>query len=373
MIFRGSLIVFMLMGSYGSTQAQWIDIANVYVNQVETELGGLAIEINYELNAENVSEDHPAYVFIRCSMDEGQTWQLIDPDFMQGDGFDIVSSSGTKKVTWWGSGFQGNNIPIFKVRGLPMARIPAGEFNMKSFPAGGKDPSKTERPNTILPEYFMAINETTNGMYAEFLNEMGKDGLGWHDRMANSKRGGISRTDSAKLICYKPIPGRENYPIIYVSWYDAYAFLSWCGLILPSEAMWEKAFVGGLFLDGDETKQNANQMPARDYPWGNEKPLEGGIFRCNIDGNEDGYANQAPVGSFSNYSSPYGINDLAGNVAEWTLDWYTTTYHAGLDGFRMVRGGSWMAMPIECDAVSGATQFPIKESSIMGFRGAYLK
>jgi len=60
---------------------------------------------------------------------------------------------------------------------------------------------------------------------------------------------------------------------------------------------------------------------------------------------------------------------MAGNVVEWTLDWYSTSYHTGLDGFRMVRGGSWMAVPAACDAITGATQLPIKESSIMGFRG----
>jgi formylglycine-generating enzyme required for sulfatase activity len=62
---------------------------------------------------------------------------------------------------------------------------------------------------------------------------------------------------------------------------------------------------------------------------------------------------------------------MAGNVAEWTLDWYSTSYHVGLDGFRMVRGGSWMAVPSACDAVTGATQLPLKESSIMGFRACY--
>ena len=63
------------------------------------------------------------------------------------------------------------------------------------------------------------------------------------------------------------------------------------------------------------------------------------------------------------------MSDLAGNVAEWTLDWYTTTFHVGIDGFRMVRGGSRMDLPVGVDAVSGATQFPIKESNIIGFRG----
>ena len=76
------------------------------------------------------------------------------------------------------------------------------------------------------------------------------------------------------------------------------------------------------------------------------------------------------MGSFGDFNSPYGVCDMAGNVAEWTADWYTTPYHVGLDGFRMSRGGSWMAVPEAVDGVSGATYLPLKESSIMGFRGA---
>jgi formylglycine-generating enzyme required for sulfatase activity len=372
-LYRVFSFTFMYLAFVHSSCAQWADIAEIRIDKVVTELGGPAVEITYQLNASNVTEELPVYVFIRCSMDDGTTWQLINHAYLQGNGFGIVTSAGSKKVTWWGSGLKEGEIPELKIRGLLMVRIPAGEFKMKSFPAGGKDPSKQERPNTNLPEYFMAVNETTNAMYADFLSEMGKDGSWWHNRMANPKIGGITKSDSTGRIIYKPIPGREIYPIIYVSWYDAHAFVNWCGLTLPSEVMWEKAFVGGLFLDGDASKKNVNPRPERNYPWGNEAPEEGGVFRCNIDGYADGYANQAPVGSFSEYQSPYGINDLAGNVAEWTLDWYTTSYHVGLDGFRMVRGGSWMAMPIECDAISGATQFPIKESSIMGFRGAFTK
>jgi len=219
----------------------------------------------------------------------------------------------------------------------------------------------------------MAVNETTISMYTDYLNEMGRYGSGWHDRMVNERRCGISRTDTLNRFVYNAQAGRENYPITYVSWYDACSFLQWCGLILPSETMFEKAFVGGIYLDGDDTRQVKNPHPERKYPWGDEIPFQGGVYRCNYDGDKDGYANLAPVGTFSEFSSPYRINDLAGNVAEWTLDWYNTTYHIGLDGFRMVRGGSWLDMPFAVDAVSGATQFPIKESSIMGFRGVLVR
>jgi len=325
--------------------AQWLDISNVNIKSIQTEHGGTLIEISYDLSEETLNEKIPAYIFVHYSLKGENSWHLIDPTYLEGDGFGIVTSQGTKTLLFWGAGEMGIKDLEVKIRGIKMAKIPAGNFNMKSFPGGGKDPFISKRPDTNLPEYYMFVNETTIEMYVDYLNEMGKYGAGWHERMANERRCGIIKTDSSGLFQYKTIPGRENYPITYVSWYDAHAFLQWCGLSLPTEAMFEKAFVGGLFLDGDDIKSVPNPNPERKYPWGDEVPYQAGIYRCNHDGDADGYSNLAPVGSFKDYPSPYGINDLAGNVAEWTLDWYTTTYHVGLDGFRMVRGGSWLAGP----------------------------
>jgi len=353
--------------------AQWLEITDVSISSTTTEQGGPVYAISYVLQGDDLSVDHPAYVFIRYSVDKGNSWHLVDKDFITGEGIGIIERPGKKEMLLWGSGETGIENPEICVRGIQMARVPAGRFIMRSFPAGGKDPSKTERPDTNLPEFYMAINETTISMYADFLNETGKSGGGWNDRMSNEMRCGIIRTGDMGDYTYSVIEGRDNYPVSYVSWYDAIHFLQWCGLTLPTEAMFEKAFVGGLYLGGDATESTPNEMPERKFPWGNEDPGQGGIFRCNFTGEEDGYAGLAPVGTFSTFSSPYGINDLAGNVSEWTRDWYTTMYHIGLDGFRMVRGGSWLADSFACDAISGATQFPIKESSIMGFRCAKLK
>ncbi len=348
---------------------QWLDISNVKLRGEQTELAGPKIIIEYDLNDPNISEASPAYVFIRCSRDSGKTWRLVPMDGLQGNGFDMVERPGHKQVIWWGTeqtSFADVNQVKVCVRGLAMARIPAGKFFMKSLPGGGKDDSKEITPEPDLPLFYMARCETTVSMYADYLNEIEGDGAGWNSRMSNSDRCGIIRNDDHM---YRVEPSRGNYPITYVSWYDATNFLQWCGLRLPTEAEWEKALRGGLYLDGDETKSGSNPKPERRYPWGDESPDEGGVFRCNYDGQDDGFAYTAPVGSFSRFASPYGICDLAGNVAEWTLDWYSTSYHAGLDGFRMVRGGSWMAVPAACDAITGATQLPLKESSIMGFRG----
>jgi len=367
-IFAG---IFLLWGSV--VYAQWMDITDVSIQPVITEEGGPVFEITYTLNDRSITGENPAYVFIHFSEDNGNTWNIIEPSFLSEEGIGIVEHSGKKKTLFWGSGELAIEDPAIMIRGLKMAKIPAGEFILNSFPAGGKDPSISERPDNNLPQFYMSINETTISMYVDFLNEKGKNGSGWNDRMANEKRCGISKTGNKGNYQYECVEGRENYPITYVSWYDANNFLQWCGLSLPTEAMFEKAFVGGIYLDGDQKKSIPNINPERKYPWGDEVPYQGGIYRCNYAGDEDGFSNLAPVGYFSKFPSPYGINDLAGNVSEWTQDWYSTTYHIGLDGFRMIRGGSWLAEPFACDAISGATQFPIKESSIMGFRGVLVQ
>ena len=360
----GAVVIF-----YGCSYANWLNITNVKIRQEPTELAGPKTIIEYDINDPNISPDTPAYVFVRYSRDSGKIWCLIPMDSLRGNGFDIVEKPGHKQIFWWGTAqtsFADLDKVKIRVRAIPMARIPAGEFVMKSLPGAGRDESKELKFDTNLSLFYMAKYETTIAIYTDYLNELGDGEVGWNRRMSNSDRCGITRNDDGT---YQVQPGRGNYPITYVSWYDAVNFLQWCGLRLPTEAEWEKALRGGLYLDGDQIKKKPNPMPERRYPWGNESPDADGVFRCNFDGEQDGFAYTAPVGSFPKFNSPYGICDLAGNVAEWTLDWYSTSFHVGLDGFRLVRGGSWMAVPAACDAITGATQLPLKESSIMGFRG----
>lgn len=365
--------------------SHWIEISNQKSTQEPTELGGPRIVIEYDINDKEISEDCPAYVFIRYSRDSGSSWELLSKEHLQGNGYGLVESSGHKKIIWWGTsetsfkilGETGEmriadfNQLKFHVRGMKMLRVPEGEFKMKSLPGGGYDESTSQEPVGELPLFYISKYETTVSMYAEYLNNTGREGAGWNKRMSDSNRCGLVQNGASPTFTYSVTPGRENYPVTYVSWYDAAAFLKWCGLRLPSEAEWEKAIRGGIYLDGDKTKQRKNPLPERKYPWGNESPNAKGVYRCNYDGDDDGFPYTAPVGSFDKFNSPYGVCDIAGNVAEWTLDWYSTSYHVGLDGFRMVRGGSWMAVPSACDAITGATQLPLKESSIMGFRACY--
>jgi formylglycine-generating enzyme required for sulfatase activity len=352
-----------------SSFANWLPVTGVNAWSEPTELAGPRLIVEYTLDAA-LTPEQPAYVFVRYRLGPEDTWRLLPAAVVGGNGAGIVTEGGARKIIWWGAGEHtcANVDQVeFRVRAIAMARVPGGAFTMRSLPGQGRDKSGMHSVPPALPTYYLARYETTTAMYADYLNEIGADGAGYHENMANEKRCGILREADGS---YSVAAGRETHPVTYVSWYDATGFLRWCGLRLPTEPEWEKASCGGLFLDGDETKAVPNPNPGRQFPWGDEVPNADGQFRCNYDGEEDGFPGTAPVGSFAAFHSPYGIADLAGNVNEWTENWYTTSYHAGLDGYRVVRGGSWLDVPAGCDGVTGATTLPIKESSIMGFRGA---
>ncbi len=105
----------------------------------------------------------------------------------------------------------------------------------------------------------------------------------------------------------------EDHPVVHVAWEDVEAYANWAGKTLPTEAEWEYASRGG--LEGTA------------YTWGDEHSPDGGVMANVWQGEfpwqnllEDGYARTAPVGSFP--ANGYGLHDMAGNVWEWTSDWY---------------------------------------------------
>jgi formylglycine-generating enzyme required for sulfatase activity len=133
----------------------------------------------------------------------------------------------------------------------------------------------------------------------------------------------------------KPLPGREQHPVVSVSWEDARRYCAWLSETagrahrLPTEAEWEKAARG---TDG------------RIYPWGDEWDAA----RCNT--SEGGLEAVAPVGGYPQGASPYGVLGMAGNVWEWTSSARADYPYDARDGRedqeietrRIVRGGSFL-------------------------------
>ncbi|HET6370767.1 MAG TPA: formylglycine-generating enzyme family protein [Nitrospiria bacterium] len=200
-----------------------------------------------------------------------------------------------------------------------MAAIPAGSFVMgsdevdregKSAELGLLKPiylDEHPRRDVFLPLYYIDRTEVTNAAYLKFIRSENRQ------PPSHWKGGSFS-------------PGRENYPVVNVNWYEANDYCRWAGKRLPTEAEWEKA---------------ARGSGGRIYPWGDTFDAQAG----NV--GQTGRGEATPVGSFPKDRSVYGVFDLAGNIMEWTADWYKaypgSDYNDASFGerFRVARGDAF--------------------------------
>ncbi len=158
--------------------------------------------------------------------------------------------------------------------------------------------------------------------------------------------------------------GKENHPVVNVTWDDANAYAQWAGKRLPTEAEWEKA------ASWDEIKKQK-----RVYPWGNDFDAS----KCNS--SESGIGGTTPVGKYSPQGdSFYGVADMAGNVWEWCADWYDENYYKNSPKenpkgpasgqYRVLRGGSWYFDRYGVGAAARYLGGPGDRGADVGFRCA---
>jgi formylglycine-generating enzyme required for sulfatase activity len=143
--------------------------------------------------------------------------------------------------------------------------------------------------------------------------------------------------------------GREDHPVVQVSWNDAVAYCGWAGLRLPTEAEWEYAARGGL--------------AGHHFPWGDELEPNGehrmNVFQGTFPGDnrgDDGYLGTAPVAAFP--PNGFGLHNVTGNVWEWCADWFAADayrHHGAANPTgpasgtrRVMRGGSYLCHASYC-------------------------
>ncbi len=264
--------------------------------------------------------------------------------------------------------------------GAPMVLVPAGEFWMGS----SDDPTAwtaLPRHRVVLSTFYLDKYEITNRRFQQFVQQNSyhttaeQTGKAWAFTIAGiaADVNGANwlRPEGRETVFDSK---REEHPVVSVSWNDAQAYCRWVGKRLPTEAEFEYA-----------TRAGTETL----YWWGNGSP--GSLRVENLDdeslkrqypqrkfgfsGYDDGYIRTAPVGSFE--PNPFGFHDLAGNISEWTSDYYGSYENSpernpkgpSHGDSRVNRGGSWY----EHDTARSATRnfnSPSELYSNLGFRCA---
>jgi serine/threonine-protein kinase len=235
---------------------------------------------------------------------------------------------------------------------MKMVFVPGGEFIM------GSDVYYDEKPIHLvrLNAFWIDQTEITNAMFAAFLNE--------HSNLLGDRITALDTKDEDAHIhladgSWQAIQGYEAHPVVEVTWYGAVAYCSWAGRRLPTEAEWEKA---------------ARGTDRRIYPWGNDEP-NADMLNFNYE-----IGDTSKVGSYPKGSSPYGALDMAGNIWEWTADWYVQTYYVnspsvnplGPDSgaYRVLRGGAWSYRDTYARSMHRSKGAPFVSHDFIGFRCA---
>ena len=253
---------------------------------------------------------------------------------------------------------------------IETALIPAGTFTMGSPTTEPERDAIDEAQHQVtLIAYRMSKYEISNAQFAAFLNakSIGSNGLyalGAYPTQvliyANASYG-LTWTGTQ----WQPVAGKENFPVVNVTWYGATEFATYAGGRLPTEAEWEYACRGNT-ITAFSTGACLNNTQAN-YRW--DLPLTG----CS--NTSTAYPNQTQaVNSYS--PNAFGLYNMHGNVHEWCSDWYgaySTTAQTNPTGAssgsnRVRRGGSWDYNAQSCRSAYRISSPPGNYGGILGFR-----
>ena len=188
----------------------------------------------------------------------------------------------------------------------------------RSFMMGSEDGDDDERPvhEVTLDVFWIDRTEVTNSQYEGCVA----------DGTCQAPR----KPSSVRRSSYYGNAQYADYPVIYVSWYDARDFCEWASGRLPTESEWEYA---------------ARGPESYAYPWGNQSPS------CNLLNYNNCVGDTSEVIAYPAGASWVGALDMAGNVWEWVNDWYDSEYYSNSPGenppgpasgeYRVLRGGAW--------------------------------
>ena len=242
-----------------------------------------------------------------------------------------------------------------------MVKVAAGPFSMGCNEKVDSECDPDEKPGRTvnLPTFFIDRTEVTVNAYAACVRA-GKCSDHHLDGVENPGRLAFRQS----TYCNWGKARRGWHPINCVDWKQATEYCAWRGRRLPTESEWEKA---------------ARGVDARKYPWGNsgfgsrevaniaDETAKRAFSEWTIArGYDDGFEGTSPVGTFPVGVSPYGALDMAGNVWEWTLDWYSRERN-----YRVSRGGGWLLAPSHTRASNRGKNLPARRNGNQGFRCAY--
>jgi len=203
------------------------------------------------------------------------------------------------------------------IDGAYMVLIPKGVFLMGAV-EGDKLADSSEKPlrEVYLDDYYIYVHEVTREQFHKFVTSTGY--VTTAEKQGSSYTWRSNYSDKTK-----------NYPVVFISWYDAQAYCHWAGGHLPTEAEWEKAARGTKLIQ---------------FPWGNKMDYSRFNSELSLNKKEVLYKDSddeddtpllnvtKPVGSYPKGSSPYGVMDMMGNVWEWCFDWFGV-FHPKFEGY----------------------------------------